>query len=47
MPVTIFHTNEIVTANPVATICAILSDPKYLGFNPTIPRDTDDRNGRN
>ena len=47
IPVTIFHINEIVTASAVATIWAVLSDPKYFGFNPTAPRDIDDRNGRN
>lgn len=42
-----FHIREIITANPVAIICAFLSDPKYLGFNPTAPKDTEDKNGRN
>ena len=47
IPVTIFHINEIVTASAVATIWAVLSDPKYLGFNPTAPKAIEDKNGRN
>lgn len=46
-PVTTFHIREIITANPAAIICAFLSDSKYLGFNPTAPRDIEDKNGRN
>ena len=47
IPVTIFHIREIVAVTPVAIICATLSDPRYLGFNPTIPKATEDKNGRN
>lgn len=47
IPVTIFHINEIVTASAVATIWAVLSDPRYFGFNPTTPKAIEDKNGRN
>lgn len=47
IPVTIFQIREIVAVIPAATICAILSDSRYLGFNPTTPRATEDKNGRN
>ena len=47
IPVTIFHIRETVAVIPVAIICATLSDPRYFGFNPTIPRAIEDKNGRN
>ena len=47
IPVTMLHVKDKITATAVKVMWAILSDPKYLGFNPTIPRDTEDKNGRN
>lgn len=47
IPVTMFHIKDIIPVTLAAIICAILSVPKYLGFNPTIPNATADKNGRN
>lgn len=46
-PITTFHIKEITPANNAAITCTFLSDSKYFGFNPTAPRDIDDKNGRN
>lgn len=45
--VTIFHMIDNTTAIQADTICAVLSECKYLGFTPTEPRATTERNGRN
>lgn len=47
IPITIFQIKEITAVTPAAIICTTLSDPRYLGFNPTTPRATEDKNGRN
>ena len=47
VPDTIFHTNDNAQVIPAEMICIFLSDSRYLGHIPTIPRATTDKNGRN
>ena len=47
VPDTIFHMSDKQQVMPAEAICMLLSDSKYLGHSPTMPRATTDRNGRN
>ena len=47
IPVTILQVKDNTTATIVKIIWTFLSEPKYLGLTPTVPKDATDKNGRN
>lgn len=47
VPDTIFHMSDKQQVIPAEAMCMLLSDSRYFGQSPTIPRATTDRNGRN
>lgn len=47
IPVTIFHIIDTIQATNAAERCSPLSDPRYLGNNPTRDSDIVVKNGKN